>query len=303
MNAPIRLTTDLRRSMPRPHPGDDGDKEARGRVLVIAGSVEVPGAALLAGTAALRAGAGKLQIATCRSVAPHLGLAVPEARVIGLPETPAGGIAPQAAEQLLDAAGGCGAVLLGPGMMDREASAALTAALVARLAEGPVLILDAGAFVGLGGARDALARRAGRTILTPHAGEMAALQGIERAAVEGDTLDIALRTATDFKSVVALKGACTCIASPSGEAWTYEDGNVGLATSGSGDTLAGVVAGLAARGADPLRATLWGVHLHGEAGNRLARSQGPLGFLARELLAEIPALMAEPAPYPSASGS
>ena len=292
MSAPTRITPEMLRGMPLPDPGGDGDKETRGRVLVIAGSVEVPGAALLAGTAALRAGAGKLQIATCRSVAPHLGLAVPEARVIGLPETPAGGIAPEAAEQLAEAAERCDAVLLGPGLMDPEATAALTAALVDRL-EAPVLVIDAGALIGLGGARDALRRRAGRTILTPHAGEMASLHGMERDAVENDTLGTARQVAAQFQAVVALKGACTCIVSPAGEAWSYEDGNVGLATSGSGDTLAGVVAGLAARGADPVRATIWGVHLHGEAGNRLSRTRGPLGFLARELLAEVPALMAE----------
>jgi NAD(P)H-hydrate repair Nnr-like enzyme with NAD(P)H-hydrate dehydratase domain len=96
--------------------------------------------------------------------------------------------------------------------------------------------------------------------------------------------------------VVALKGGCTYIAAPDGEAWSYEGGSVGLATSGSGDTLAGIIAGLLARGASPLEAAQWGVYLHGEAGNRLCLSVGPLGFLARELLAEIPAVMAELSP-------
>ena len=292
MSAPVRITPTLLRTMPLPDHGDDGDKETRGRVLVIVGSVEVPGAALLAGTAALRAGVGKLQIATGRSIAPHLGLAVPEARVLGLPETSAGGIAAEAAEQLAETAERCDAVLLGPGMMDAETTAALTAALVERLA-APVLVIDAGALLGLNAVGDALRRRAGRTILTPHAGEMASLCGVARDAVEGDALGTARRVAARFQAVVALKGACTCIVSPAGDAWTYEDGNVGLATSGSGDTLVGVVAGLAARGADPVRATIWGVHLHGEAGNRLAHTRGPLGFLARELLAEVPSLMAE----------
>ena len=93
--------------------------------------------------------------------------------------------------------------------------------------------------------------------------------------------------------VVALKGGTTHIAGPDGECWFYESGNVGLATSGSGDTLAGVVTGLVARGASPAQAAVWGVYLHGQAGNRLARSRGPMGFLARELLAEIPGIMAE----------
>src|SRR5918994_1509205 len=84
------ITAEFLRGIPLTQPLEDGDKDQRGRVLVIAGSVCVPGAALLAATAALRAGAGKLQIATCRSVAMHLGLAVPEALVVGLPESPSG---------------------------------------------------------------------------------------------------------------------------------------------------------------------------------------------------------------------
>ena len=103
----------------------------------------------------------------------------------------------------------------------------------------------------------------------------------------------ARRAAEHFRSVIALKGAETVIMSPSGETWCNRSGNVGLATSGSGDTLSGIIAGLAARGADPAQATVWGVYLHGSAGDRLAERVGPLGFLARELLAEIPALMAD----------
>jgi ADP-dependent NAD(P)H-hydrate dehydratase len=93
--------------------------------------------------------------------------------------------------------------------------------------------------------------------------------------------------------VVVMKGGCSFIVSPEGRAWSCGRGNVGLATSGSGDTLAGIIAGLLARGAPPLEATLWGVFLHGEAGARLARRQGLVGFLARELLAEVPPIMAE----------
>ena len=91
------ITSEFLSRIPLPQPSEDGDKDQRGRVLVIAGSASVPGAALLAATAALRAGAGKLQIATCQSIATHLGLAVPEALVLGLPETPAGEIDPKAA--------------------------------------------------------------------------------------------------------------------------------------------------------------------------------------------------------------
>ncbi|GEO39516.1 ADP-dependent (S)-NAD(P)H-hydrate dehydratase [Skermanella aerolata] len=287
-----RITPELLRAMPLPQPAGSTDKNARGSVLIVAGSVEVPGAALLAGTAALRAGAGKLQIATCSSIAPHLGLAVPEALVLGLPETSAGGVDPDAAELLCERAKRSDAVLLGPGMMDKEAVAELTTGMVKDLS-GPALVLDAEALVCLDTLRDPLCEREGRTIITPHAGEMASLLEIEREAVEADPFAVANEVARRFRMVVALKGATTYIAAPDGECWFYESGNVGLATSGSGDTLAGVVTGLVARGASPAQAAVWGVYLHGQAGNRLARSLGPMGFLARELLAEIPGVMAE----------
>jgi hydroxyethylthiazole kinase-like uncharacterized protein yjeF len=130
-------------------------------------------------------------------------------------------------------------------------------------------------------------------VITPHAGEMANLLGMDKHDVLRRPAEIAGEAATLLHCVVALKGARTYIAAPDGGSWTYSDGNVGLATSGSGDTLAGIVAGLLARGVAPLEAAQWGVFLHGEAGNRLAQSRGPLGFLARELLAEIPGIMAE----------
>ena len=110
--------------------------------------------------------------------------------------------------------------------------------------------------------------------------------------VLADPLAAAREAVTRLQAVVAMKGGCTFIAEPQGRAWSCDRGNVGLATSGSGDTLAGIIAGLLARGAKPTEATLWGVYLHGEAGARLARTRGPIGYLARELLAEIPGIMA-----------
>jgi hydroxyethylthiazole kinase-like uncharacterized protein yjeF len=284
------LTADFLRSIPLPQPSADGDKDERGRVLVIAGSAQVPGGALLAGVAALRAGAGKLQIATSASLAIYLGLAVPEALVIALPELPTGGLKLEGADLLLDRANRCDAVLIGPGMVDNEAVSKFVAALLEGL-QGPYLVLDAAALLKIREHRELLRRQAGRVVMTPHSGEMAALFGIPREDVVADPLSTARKAAASLQCVVALKGSETHIVTPQGEAWTFRGGNVGLATSGSGDTLAGIIAGLLARGATPLQAAQWGVYLHGEAGNRLACSYAPLGFLARELLAKIPGIM------------
>lgn len=292
MSAPTPLTPDVLRRMPLPMPAGETDKDERGVVLVIGGSPEVPGAALLAGIAALRAGAGKLRIAAPASVAPHLGVAAPEARVFAVPETPEGGIAAGASELLLRRAGQAQAVCLGPGILDQEGVARLTADLLAGV-EGVPFLIDAAALTALRDLREPLRRQAGRVVLTPHAGEMATLLGIAREAVLADPLGTARRCAAERQAVVALKGSRTHLVTPQGEAWLFTGGHVGLATSGSGDTLAGVIAGLLARGAPPLQAALWGVSLHGEAGQRLARSCGPLGFLAREILDEIPRILAE----------
>src|SRR5215213_1173994 len=117
MSAPTAVTAELLHELPLPQASDDSDKDDRGRVLVIGGSPEVPGAALLAGIAALRAGAGKLRIAAPASVAPHLGVAAPECRVFAVPETPDGRIGPGASELLLRRAGQAQAVCLGPGIL------------------------------------------------------------------------------------------------------------------------------------------------------------------------------------------
>ena len=290
----IPVTAALLRTMPLPDP-EGGDKERRGRVLVIAGSAEVPGAALLAGVAVLRAGAGKLQIGAGRSLAPHLAIALPEARLFALPETEKGGIAPEAAAMLLPRARQCGAVLVGPGMVEAEPACALAARLLDELAEGPPLVLDAAAMRALAARADRHGAAAGKIVITPHAGEAAGLLDTTRAAVESDPADAARQAAARFGAVVALKGAETHVATADGESYVFRGGTIGLATSGSGDVLAGIMAGLLARGASPLAATLWAVHLHGEAGAALARRHGAVGFLARELPAEIPGLLAGPA--------
>ena len=292
MSAPTPLTPELLRGMPLPDHSEGADKNSRGRVLLIAGSREVPGAALLTALAALRAGAGKVQIAAPAGAAPHLAMAMPEALVTPLAETEAGGIDPAEAAALARRCASADVVVLGPGMMDPPALAALTHRLM-ETAEGEAsFILDAGALAALDGCRAALRRHAGRLVLTPHIGEMCGLLGCDAAEIAADPLAAARCAAAAFGAVVDMKGGRSFVASPQGEAWSCDRGNIGLATSGSGDTLAGIVAALVARGAPPLRATLWGVFLHAEAGDRLARRIGPLGYLAREIPDEVPGIMA-----------
>ena len=291
MTRAIAITAARLRRMPLPEPGEASDKDGRGRVLVVGGSAQVPGAVLLAGVAALRAGAGKLQLATVTSVAPALGVAVPEALVVALPQVRGEISGARSGVLLRTHASQVDALLVGPGMTGVRAAHALVAAVVPRLSDDAILVLDAGAILVLTDDPSLLHPLAGRAVLTPHAGEMASLLGIDKRDVESDAPDVARVAAERFGAVVALKGAESWIAEPGGALYCYKGGGVGLATSGSGDTLAGVVAGLAARGASAVQAAVWAVYLHGEAGNVLARRLGRIGFLARELLDEIPRLM------------
>lgn len=286
-DAPPALALDAQalRAWPLPAIADDADKEDRGRILVVAGSREIPGAALLAATAALRAGAGKLVIATAASVAAGMALLMPEARVVGLPETPAGGLAAAGVAQLQEIAAGSAAAVIGPGMMDEGGSADFVAALLPALGHCAV-VLDALAME----VAARLAPFAQPVLLTPHAGEMAALGGRSKEDVLADPQAVAVEAARRWQAVVALKGALTVIAAPDGRVWTHRGGEAGLATSGSGDTLAGIIGGLAARGAALEQACAWGIVVHAAAGARLA-SGGPLGFLARELPAQVPAAL------------
>jgi hydroxyethylthiazole kinase-like uncharacterized protein yjeF len=281
--SPIPIApSDLHR-FPLPRLTHDGDKEDRGEVLVVAGGSGVPGAALLTGLAALRAGAGKLQLAAPLALRVPLGVAAPEAAIVPVPADPQGEIAAHAAEALQDRAALARAVVIGPGMLDEAAAAAVACGLIAR-AEMAAFVLDAGALPRLAAHAQMTRTLAGRLVITPHAGEMAKLCGCERQAIQDDPLAAALRVSRELGAVVALKGVDTYIATPRGEAFLHAGGAVGLATSGSGDVLAGIVGGLLARGADALTATLWGVCIHGAAGGRLTREVGAVGFLARELL-------------------
>jgi ADP-dependent NAD(P)H-hydrate dehydratase len=277
------------RARPLPAIGEGGKVE-RGSVLVVGGSREVPGAVLLAGLGALRAGAGRLQVATVASRVAALGFALPEAMVMELPETPLGGFDDGAFGHIEAHCARSDAVLIGPGTREEPEGYQLVAAVVQSAAE-PALVIDAGGLGELRGLRKELAARKGRVVITPHAGEMAGMLGERRESVEADPLGAARRMADELNVVVVMKGARTFVAAPGGTARLYRGGGVGLGTSGSGDVLAGVIAGLLARGAEPLEAAARGVFLHGEAGARLARTLGTVGFLAREILDAIPPVM------------
>lgn len=266
----------------------DGDKETKGRVLIVAGSRDVPGAALLAATAAMRAGAGKLRIATVESAAMALAVAMPEAMVFGLPEASDGSFAGGAVEEIGKAAREVDAVVAGPGVKRSDMCKRMADAL---LESDSALALDVALLETMEPLHERELQRARMPILLPNARELAALLDCHPAEVAKEPVECGVRAAQLYRSVVLVKGVTSHVVTPDGECWTYDGGAPGLGVSGSGDVLAGIVGGLLARGAEPLDALLWSVWLHGEAGARLASKVGPIGFLAREIAGEIPALL------------
>lgn len=300
------VTPSLLRDWPLPAPGRD--KYSRGSVLVVGGARATPGAALLAGTTALRAGAGKLTLAVAESVSVQLAVALPECGSIGLPETPGGSVKADLdpMSSYLDRAD---TILVGPGLDDPDLAGELLGALLKREARGgpdapgrtggdagngggPAVVLDAFALGALVPLEDQLDPWRGRLILTPNPTEAGILLGRDVDELEKDLAEISQR----YGAVVSCQGLITQPPGPDQdgpELWKITTGHGGLGTSGSGDVLAGAIAGLRARGTTGAQAACWGTHLHAAAADRLAIRLGPLGFLARELADELPALMLE----------
>ena len=281
---PQVVTTALLRSWSPAEPDDGGDKHSRGTVAVVGGATSTPGAVLLAGLGALRAGAGRLQVLTVDTTPVALAVALPEAMVLGLPADDRGSLGAEAADGLVEALSGAGTVVLGPGLSGGDGVRVLLERVLPELDEGTTVVLDAVALTALAGAPQLLAPVADRTVLPPNSGELAALlEGREL-----DARDASSAVAQRYGAVVSSRGWVVC---PDGRSWREEAGGIGLGTSGSGDVLAGLVGGMLARGADPAQAAVWGQYLHSAAGDRLTARLGRMGFLARELLDEVPAVL------------
>lgn len=288
----VPLDSNWLRENPLPPPSPHADKNARGRVFVVGGCSQVPGGLLLTAEAALRAGAGKVRAAVGgnAALAQALGIAMPEMAVYAMEEDEHGDL-PGFRQDLLPMIARSDAVIVGPAMSSGRTAGRIVDEVLAGDCQDVELVLDAAALMELPERAKALAPRRRPALLTPHIGEIAAMLDCDAGAIERDRPAAVRRAAERYGAIVVLKGSTSLVSDRGGALFAYAGGGVGLATGGSGDVLAGIAAGLAARGAEPLQATLWAVWLHGEAGRRCAEQIGPLGFLARELLAHVPGLM------------
>jgi ADP-dependent NAD(P)H-hydrate dehydratase len=285
------LTPAVLREWRLPEPAAGDGKAGRGTALVVGGSRGTPGAVLLAGVAALRAGAGVLQIGSPASTAIPLGISVPEALVLPLPETAVGSVSSTAVHDLAGVLPDAAAILIGPGLYDDDDEIqALMAALVKQIGSGTTVVVDGHALRGL--RPETVAPVSGRLVLTPNTAEAAQLLDAVPDAPDpaDDPAGAATAIAHRLDAVVSLHGH---IADAGGERWVDQSGHAGLGTSGSGDVLAGLVVGFLARGATPAQAACWATHVHATVGERLGARISHVGFLARELLDEAPLVIAE----------
>ena len=272
-----------------PLPLADTHKNARGRVLVIAGSGAYPGAAVLAARGAMRSGAGYVTLAVPEGIVNVAQSHLLAAPVVGLPQGRSHAFSSAAADKALALSRDFDAVVLGPGLSQADGAATTARALVTRL-KLP-LVIDADALNALVDAAELIEQRSAPTVLTPHPGELGRLLGMTAAEVNADRVSSSAKLAGPRRAVV-LKGAGTVI-SIEGRQIVNVSGTPALATAGTGDVLSGVIGALLAQRLEPLQAAALGVYLHGRAGEAAAADLTPMCVTAEDVPEYLPAAVAE----------
>ena len=263
-------------------------KRRVGVVLVVAGSRAMTGAAILAATAATRAGAGLVTLAVPHGILPVVETVLTEGTFLPLPETEAGTVSEEAWPVLEDRLAGMTAAAIGPGLTTDPSTADLVRRFVR---ECPVpLVLDADGLNAFQGRPAELVERRAEAVLTPHAGEFGRLMGLPADEVAKDRVGHARKAAAEFRCAMLLMGSRTVVAEPDGRATVNPTGGPYLASGGTGDVLTGTIAALLARGLRPADAAMAGAYVHGLAGRLAAEEVG--GVVASDLLPFLPRAMA-----------
>lgn len=268
-----------------------GHKGTFGTVVVVAGSRGLTGAAYLASTACVRAGAGLVRLLVAEGVYPILAIKCTEVMATPVAEDAPGALGPGSLDAIAGQLDAATAGLVGPGLGRDPGTWTLVRELVARCRRP--LVLDADALNALADSPEVLPRLGPARVLTPHPGEMARLVRRPTADVQANRREVAAAAAREWGAVVVLKGAETLVAAPDGRLSEDPHQVPALATGGTGDVLSGLIAGLVAQGSEPYEAAVTGVYVHAAAGRRLQARLGPAGLLASELLPELPLVMRE----------
>ncbi|MDO9534693.1 MAG: NAD(P)H-hydrate dehydratase [Bacillota bacterium] len=270
----------------------DSHKGSSGRVLILAGSTGMTGAAALAGEAALRGGAGLVYVGTAAELSPVLEAKIKEVIVLSFAGDGRGNLVEKDASEIINKANSCQVLALGPGLKGGWETLKLLKSLILGEISVPVLV-DAGGLSALSLDAGLLLQKKVPFILTPHPGEMSRLLGISTDQVQKERWELASRQAREWETVLVLKGAYTVIAMPDGEIYINPTGNPVLSTAGTGDLLTGIIAALVAQGLEPGKAAVCGAYLHGLSADLLAAGSGGRGFTAGDILEFLPAAINE----------
>ncbi len=266
---------------PRPANAHKGDF---GRVLIVAGSRGMSGAAVLAGSSALRSGAGLVTVAVPQSVWPIVAAANPAFMTLPLPDE-SGRLSLEALRPMADAAHRADVVVVGPGLGRSDTLGGLMQQFIAICPN--MMVIDADALNALGPMPDVLRDHRHMRVITPHPGEFCRLSGKTSIEVKHNRAALASEFANEFGIVVVLKGHGTLVTDGT-RSYRNPTGNPGMATAGSGDVLAGLIGALAGQGLDAFAAAQLGVYLHGMAGD-LARDEfGEISVIATDLIDHLP---------------
>ena len=265
-----------------------GSKFSSGTVVIAGGARGLTGAPRMAALAAMRAGAGYVQVAVPASAELVLQLALMEAMTRGLVEED-GAHGPAGVAAVEELAQRAGSVVLGPGL-SRASSAVAFARSVALAVEAPLLI-DADGLNAHAELLESLRERRGPTVLTPHAGELGRMLGRDSSEVDAHRLGCAREAAERSGAVVVLKGDDSIVAAPGGPIAVSRGASPALATAGTGDVLSGVIGALLAKGLGPFEAAAVGVLAHARAGQAAAERHGENHTIARDVIDALPQAM------------
>ncbi|MBT3362265.1 MAG: NAD(P)H-hydrate dehydratase [Chloroflexi bacterium] len=275
----------------------NANKGTFGRLMAVAGSINYVGAAYLACEAAMRTGTGLVTLATAKSLQPMLTTNLIETTYLPLPESEQGIIAADAAAVVDQALDGYDALLVGCGLGQHDSVARFIDGLLLSSSIKIPLVIDADGLNTMSQTENWWQKLNGDVVITPHPGEMSRLTGLTVEQIQSDRIEIARKYAKQWNVVVVLKGAHTLVASPDGNVKLSAVANSGLASAGTGDVLAGCIAGLLAQGLDVSDAAVCGVYLHGQAGETVASELGEAGMIASDLLPALPLVIRDVTGY------
>ncbi len=282
------LLTDesVRSLLPQRHAG--AHKGSSGKTLVVAGSAEYSGAAVLTCLGAYRAGAGLVTLGAPRSLNTIYGIKLTETTHLLLPESGDGYLSTEAAAFIIDHLGDYQALALGPGLGQRPGTLETVRLVLSGLPLRLKVVLDADALNALSVTPEWWRIYDHVAVLTPHPAEMSRLTGLSVEQIQSDRINVTRRYAELWQQTVVLKGAHTVIASPDGSVAVSPFATPGLATAGTGDVLTGIIAGLMAQGLGGYHAACAGVYVHAQAATLVSSYLGDCGMIASDILPQIP---------------